>query len=60
MDFGTITPQESQTAQILTGVTFVILLSSRFFGRYGRQAQIAALTLYLVGIAAFVIHFVTR
>lgn len=60
MDWGTISPEESRTAQILSGVTLVILLSSRFFGRYGRQVQIAALTLYLIGIAAFIVHFLTR
>jgi hypothetical protein len=60
MQLPTVSPDELRAGQFLTLVTFTILLGGGLIPRYGTQIRMAALGLYLLGIAGFVIHFLTR
>ena len=51
-----------KTSRLIGFLTLLltILLGAGFIPRYGTQVRMAALALYLVGIAGFIIHFITR
>jgi hypothetical protein len=60
MQLPIVSPDELRAGQFLTLITFAILLGAGLVPRYGTQIRMAALGLYLLGIAGFIIHFLMR
>jgi hypothetical protein len=60
MDFAPVSTQEMQAAQVLTGLGMAAWILAGFIPGRARQLRLATVTLYLAGVAAFVIYLVVK
>jgi hypothetical protein len=60
MTFPTVTAKEMRAGQMLTWSVLAAFIGARFLPSHARQIRVAALGIYLAGIAAFIIWFLVR
>jgi len=60
MAFAPVSTQEMQAAQVLTGLGMAAWILAGFIPGRVRQIRLATVTLYLVGIVAFVVYLLVR
>ena len=57
---GTVSAEEMQAGQLLTGITLVIFLLAGFFPAHASRIRIATGVVYAAGMGAFLLHFMLR
>ncbi len=60
MTFAPVSAQEMQAGQMLTGLVLAAFIGARFLPRHAARIRVAALAIYLAGIAAFIVWFLIR
>lgn len=60
MDFGTVTPQEMQAAQVLSAVCLAAFLLAGYLKTDTARLRIAIVVLYVVGAVGFVLYVTLR
>ena len=60
MDTGTITPQDIQAAQVITGVAVAAFLLAGRLGRDVQRIRMAILALYLAAAAVLLVRVLAR
>jgi hypothetical protein len=56
----TVSADEMRAGQIMTGAAMAAFIAARFAPRHGRAIRAAVLTIYVTGIAAFIVWFLAR